>query len=91
MDWGGREGKRKDVLEGLLPQVGQALLHGLDFEFEFGQVGLQFGDLLGFGLVAAVQMVTAATIAVAVVVAVAAAAAVTAAGAVFAAFTKKSQ
>jgi hypothetical protein len=43
------------VWTSLLFQVGQPFLHCLDLELEVGQVGFQFGGLLGFGQVAALE------------------------------------
>ncbi len=71
-----------DSPHALLPQVCQPLLHGLDLELEFRQIGLQLGDLLGLRLVAAVEVMAAAAIAAAAAVA-RLAAATTAALAVF--------
>ena len=31
-------------------QIGEMFFHGLDFGLEFGQVGLEFGNLFGLGL-----------------------------------------
>jgi hypothetical protein len=39
----------------LLLQVRQPFLHGLDLQFEFRQIGLQFGNLFGLGLVTAME------------------------------------
>jgi hypothetical protein len=44
---------------GLLFQVRQAFLHGLDLEPEFRQIRFQHLDLLGPGLVAALEAVAA--------------------------------
>ncbi len=45
----------------LFLQIYEMFLHGLNFGLEICQILLQFGNLLGLGLIAAVEMMTAST------------------------------